>query len=502
MKYILTSEEMKSCDDFTIKNIHPSIELMEEAGKNCFFKIKEYINKEEKILVVSGGGGNGGDGLVIARYLYESGYNVKVFLSSNHLKEETSINKNKYKGKFITLEEFKESQPHIIVDALLGANLNKPLNQNSKEIINLINSKNAKVFSIDINSGIDASNGVSLGAFVKSFLTIGIESYKIGHFFLDGFLSYEKLDLVSANVSLVEKEKYIKSLEIVEICRVFEKRSKNSNKGSYGKVALLGGSKLTPGALILSSSSLASLRMGVGYSRVFVPRSLYSVYALRNPENIYETFLDEDGSYIFAVDEAKKLLSYDAIALGMGIGTSKEVYKLIEYLVLNYEGNLLLDADALNSLSRFGTLNIFKNKKCYSITLTPHIKEFSRLIKNDDITYIKENAIFLAKDFALKFGVILDLKDAVSVISDGKETYLNINGNPSLAKGGSGDILSGIIVGLLTKKDNLTFRVATGSYLLGLASDLAIKENNEYTLIARDIVEYLKKAINLVTINK
>ena len=150
-------------------------------------------------------------------------------------------------------------------------------------------------------------------------------------------------------------------------------------------------------------------------------------------------------------------------------------------------------------MARFGKVEDLKESKCKNIVLTPHIKEFSRLIKNDDLIYIKENAIYLAKKFAKDNNVILVLKDSTSIISDGTTTYLNINGNPSLAKGGSGDILSGIIAGLISRKENILFSVACSCYLLGEASDLAIKENNENTLIATDITRYLMIAVNELT---
>ena len=191
MYYALTSEEMKECDSFTIKNLRPSLELMETAGTNFYDEIIKYINKNEKILVVAGGGGNGGDALVVARHLYNNGYNVETFISSSNLKEETLINKDRYDGKLISYDEFLKNDYDAIVDGLLGANLSVQINEKTKAIINTINDKKARVFSIDIASGIDASSGKNLGAFVHSFLTVAIEAFKIGHFFFDGKNPYE-----------------------------------------------------------------------------------------------------------------------------------------------------------------------------------------------------------------------------------------------------------------------------------------------------------------------
>lgn len=495
MEYILSSEEMQASDAYTIENYVKSIDLMEKAGTACFEIIKNHIHKESNVLVVCGSGGNGGDGYVIARLLFEEKYNVKVFEFGSHLKEDTEINKNKYYGDIIDTFTTLDSKNLVIIDALLGVGINKQLRKDYKELIEQINKFNCYKISIDINSGIDATSGFSLGAYVKSDLTIAVNNYKLGHYFNDGVEAYKELIKADIGIKLSPNISPTKTLSSNDFKILFPLRNRNTNKGSYGKVALIGGSSLTPGAVNLSLNALASLRGGVGYSNVCIPKSLYNLFILKNSENIYTLLSDIDGKVIFVEEEIEKLLNYDAIAIGMGIGISLEVYKIISYLLSKYKGNLLLDADALNSISGYG-VDILKSHDC-NVILTPHLKEFSRLI-NISIDEIKKDYIVLAKSFASKYNLILNLKNDISVITDGEEVLLNINGNAGLAKGGSGDVLSGVTLSLLNKKTNLLRRVACGAYLLGKSADLAILDINEYSLIASDLSEYLINAFNSI----
>lgn len=496
MEYILSSKEMQESDAYTISLGTPSLELMERAGKACFDIIKKYINKDNLIIVAAGSGGNGGDGYVVSRLLLNEGYNVKVLPFGNHYKEETLINKNLYKGEYINSLDDLPSKKIVIIDALLGVGLSKTLKDEYVDLINSINLIDAFKVSIDVNSGIDATTGFSLGAYIKSNLTIAINNFKYGHYFNEGISAYDELKVVDIQIRGKNPSFFAKSNELVDFQWIFSRRNRDSNKGTYGKVALIGGSKFTPGAINLSLNALASLRGGVGYTMVVVPKSLYPLYALRNNENIYSTLSDNDGQVIFVEEEIKKILHYDAIAIGMGIGTSFEVYKIILYLLENYTGNLLIDADGLNSLSRFG-IDALSNHKC-EVILTPHIKEFSRL-SGLEISEIKKDYIGHAKNFAKQYDVVINLKNDVSVITDGNEVFINKNGNAGLAKGGSGDVLSGITLSLITKKDLLVERVACGAYILGKSSELAVEEINEYSLLARDLSSYLIKIINELT---
>ena len=494
MKYILDSEQMKSVDKYNIDNFCASIDLMEEAGRKCFEVIKKYINRDNKIVVFAGSGGNGGDGLVIARYLKENNYDVSVFHFGNHFSKENLENKSRFAGFFIkNIEEIKDFKKLIIVDALLGNGQKELLNDEYKSLIRFMNSLNGFKISIDLNSGINSSSGKILGEYFASDLTIAINNFKTGHFFNEGISAYKKLEKIDINLKYFDEGDYSKTLEAEDLKEFFSQRNRNSNKGDYGRVALIGGSRFTPGAIEISLNALLSLRSGVGYSMVCVPESLYDLYVLRNPENIYSTIKDDNGRIIFDKETLDKLIKYDAIAFGMGCGISEDIYKTIKYLFDNFEGNLLLDADALNSISKYG-VEILNNHKC-NVILTPHLKEFERL-SNIKVEEIKKDYIKAAKDFAKKYNLIINLKNDISVISDGKEVYLNINGNAGLAKGGSGDLLSGLTLGLINKKNNLCKRVAGAAFILGRSAEIKTKEINEYSLLARDVSSSIIEVIN------
>lgn len=498
MEYVLTSKEMQDADAYTISNFIPSIDLMERAGLECYKIIKTRIKKTDKVLVVSGSGGNGGDGLVIARYLFNDNYDVSINLIGSHYKKETEINLERYHGKkIIDLSNEDINKFDVIIDGILGVGIKNPLKKEYIDLINKLNEVKAYKISIDVNSGVDASTGENLGTVFTSDLTIAINNYKTGHFFNDGISYYKELKKVEIGIKLNKDINYAQILNFDDYSALFPTRNRNTNKGSYGRVALIGGSKLTPGALNLSLNALAALRGGVGYATICIPKSLYSIYALKNNENIYNLLSDNDGQVIFSEEEIDKLLNYDAIAIGMGIGTSLEVYKIIEYLLKNYDGNLLIDADGLNSLAKFG-IAILKNHKC-NVVLTPHLKEFSRL-SNISLGEIKKDYIFKAKEFSKLYRVILNLKNDISIITDGESAIINVNGNAGLAKGGSGDVLSGVTLSLLNKKTELLKRVACGAFILGEAGDIAINDINEYSLLARDLSNYLIEVFNKLTL--
>jgi len=494
MKYILTSEQMKSCDRYNIASFISSIDLMELAGKRCFETIKPYIKKDSKILIVAGSGGNGGDGYVIARYAQEENYDVEVFSFGNHNSEENLINKSRFAGFFTkNLEKYQDNNNLIIIDALLGNGQNKALSDEYNSLIKKMNNLNGFKISIDMNSGINSSSGEALGEYFVSDLTLAIGEFKTGHYFNEGINAYKKLIKIDIDLKFQDECSYAKTLDLIDLKTFFKKRKSNTNKGDYGRVALIGGSKLTPGAIEISLNALLSLRTGVGYSLICVPESLYNLYALRNPENIYSTIKDDNGRIIFDKEVLDKLLNYDAIALGMGCGVSEDIYKIIAYLLSNFKGNLLLDADALNAVSKYG-VDIFKKHQC-NLIITPHLKEFERLSKIK-IADLKKDYISYAKEFAKKYNLIINLKNNISVITDGNETYLNINGNAGLAKGGSGDFLSGLTLGLINKSDDLVKRVASAAYLLGKSEEVTTENINEYSVLARDISGSIIKVIN------
>lgn len=484
MKFCVDAKNSQINDKYTIENGTPSIELMEKAGFKCFEIIKEQIKKVDNVLVVVGSGGNGGDGYVIARYLLENGFNVKVLDINESYNKDCLINKNRYKGKVI--RNIDEEKYSLIVDAIFGVGLNKEVVEPQLSLIKYINNSHAKVISIDVNSGLDATTGLVLREAVKSDLTICVQDIKVGLYLNEGRDYCLKIVAIDIGICHFDESNYFKILDKIDFAKLIEKRKSHSNKGNYGKSIIIGGSKDYFGAPALSFASFACLRSGCGYSTLAVPVSLLSIYALNFPEVMLIGLNDDNnGHYVFDEKQASSFLTYSSISIGMGMGISEEVYKLVIYLLNNYKGVLIIDADALNSISKYG-VDCLKSHLC-NVIVTPHIKEFSR-ISGYEISEIERNYGGLARDFTKKYNLIVLLKNNSSIITDGETTYLNVTGSPCLAKGGSGDVLSGILCGICYKKDDLLKRVAMSSYILGRASELCVLSIYEDCVVATDVI--------------
>jgi ADP-dependent NAD(P)H-hydrate dehydratase / NAD(P)H-hydrate epimerase len=484
MKFCVDSIISQIKDKYTIQKGTPSIELMERAGFECFKIISKFINKNNKILVVVGPGGNGGDGYVIARYLFENHYDVTVLDINESHSIDCLTNLNRYKGK--TIKQIENTKYDLVVDALFGVGLNKEVKEPQLSLIRYINNSHAKIVSIDINSGLDATTGLVLGEAVKSDLTICVQDIKAGLYLNEGRDYCMNKVLIDIGILHFDGNNYYQILENNDFKSLVLDRKSHSNKGNYGRSLIIGGSKEYLGAPLLSYTSLASLRSGSGYATLAVPKTLIPIYGVRYAEVLFSRLNDDgNGHYVFDEKEANTLLNYSSIALGMGMGISEEVYKLVCYLLLNYKGNLILDADALNSISKYG-VDCLKTHIC-DVIISPHIKEFSRLA-NTEISVIERNYGGLARDFANKYNLIVLLKNNTSIITDGKTTYLNVSGSPCLAKGGSGDVLSGILCGICSTKDNLLKRVALSSYILGRSSEFCVLSIDENCVIATDVI--------------
>ena len=479
MERILTAEQMKIADRYTISTLGITEDvLVERAGTAVAEEIFNRF-KGGRVLVCIGKGNNGADGQVVANLLSKRhGFKVDVLLVED-----------------ATLKLFDDKYD-IILDCIFGTGLNREVCGIHKEIIKKINSSGAFVISCDVPSGLCSENGKVLGVAVKAKMTIAIQEYKTGYFLNDGPDYCGKIVVKDIGISVWE-EKFLMRMTGEDVVSFFSKRERNVHKGNFGKVSVVGGSKNYPGSIYLSTLSLLAMKSGVGYVNLVVPKSMYGIYALKNPECTIMAMDDNNGCTTFDVKTLDSLMNYDTIAIGMGMGVSNSVYKSIEYILKNYAGILLIDADGLNCLSKYG-VNILKNKNC-QVVLTPHVGEFSRLsgLSKDLIT---SSPIVYAEEFAKKFSVVLVLKSATSIITNGDSTYLNTSGCSGMAKAGSGDVLSGFIAGVIARNKNnsLLDAVASACYVFGKAGEIAEKTNSSYTMTATDIINCLGKAINSI----
>lgn len=484
---LVTKEEMKLIDDYTCKNITKSILLMENAGKLIAKEIVKDFNFK-KVLLLCGSSGNGGDALVVGRYLLEFGALVDAYLISSNLSLDCKSNLDLFKGNIVTNIN---NDYDLIIDGLIGFGLNSKLKDNYIEVINLVNSFNKDIVSIDIPTGIDGTSGISYGAYVRSNMVYTIEYPKTGLYLNDGLNSYQRLKVIP--IGIKKTDNIIHLNEIEDFKHKFKNRDRNTNKGSYGKSAIIGGSYKYAGASFLSYMALSSLMMGIGYSYLYIPDIIYDSYLLKEPEILLNRLSSIDGHIKYDINNLKELLKMDSISIGMGMDISIDLYKTIDYLLKNYDKRLVIDADGINTLAKYG-IDILKNKKC-DVILTPHLKEMERLT-NIDVNKIKEDPINIAKSFAKEYNVTLILKSASSIITDGNMVSISAFGNTGLAKGGSGDILSGILAGLLAYLDLDIFTISNmAPYILGRAAEFAKEDIEEECILPRDIINNINRVI-------
>ena len=288
----------------------------------------------------------------------------------------------------------------------------------------------------------------------------------------------------------------IYEIETKDIKNKFVNRPSDTNKGDYGYVGIMGGSLEYSGAVKLANLSASAMRAGCGVVRLIVPEGMAKAVAPYLLEQTIFPMNDNANKMVFSEEQINEALTkLKALAIGMGWGQSEEYEKILEYILGNYNIPVVIDADGLNTISKMN-MDILKSTKC-KVILTPHLKEFERLskIKVEDI---KKEEITIAKDFAKKYDVILLLKGPTTVVTDGEKVYLVKRGCPGMATAGSGDVLSGILVGLLGYNEPDILTVATGAYLNGIAGEIAQEKYTDISMIASDTVKCLPEAIKKI----
>ena len=496
--YVLTNKQMRDADGYTIEKLDvPSLTLMERAGI-ALADEAERLATTGKILCLCGGGNNGGDGFVCARILKERGRVVATACFAEKFSNDCAVNKEKWTacGGEI-LPEFSGADEYaLIVDCLFGTGLRGGVDGEMAEIIRRTNAqkkKGVKILSADIPSGLFGDNGLAKGVAVCADTTLCIGEIKAGVLLADGLDLAGEIKRADIGISLPEK-KYAELMDHDTAKALLPIRKRNSHKGTYGKAAIVAGSDEYTGAAYLSYAAAACLRAGAGYTTLFLPSKILPYYLLKNPEMLLKS-TNEGGRYAFTEENAEEWLGYDAVAYGMGMGCSQDVAAGAAYLLRRYAGKLILDADGLNSLAKYKKeelSTLFGNKKC-DVLLTPHVKEFSRL-SGKSVKEIVEEGLFAPCSFAEQYGVSVLLKNASSIITDGERIALNVAGNSGLAKGGSGDVLSGVIAGLCAQGLSAFDGARLGAYLVGTAAELAAKDESEYSLTATDVIACLGKA--------
>lgn len=500
---LLTSNQMQEIDK-KAGSLMPSVLLMEHAAYQIFSYIKEQ-DDGKNVVIICGPGNNGGDGLALARQLtIWSDCAVTVLLLTKPEKltsdgqiyyricHEMSINIMELDAynELYTLDKLKNAE--IIVDAIFGTGLSRPVEGIFREMICKINDSHAKVISVDVPSGIDANTGKVLGVAVYADITITFFRAKIGLYLYPAFLYTKKVKVVDIGIpnhllKIVQAVYF--SIEKETVRYFLPPRPIRSNKGTFGKVLAVGGSLGMLGAICLTS--YAAYHVGCGIVTMVVPKSLVPI-AQEKLTEVMAIGLEEEAGHFKknAGDELYKLLTRtDIIAIGPGMDRHENT--LLE-VALKSDKPCIVDADALYFLPNY--FLVLQNRVASTI-ITPHPGEMARLI-DTSIDDILENPIYYAKYISQKYHVITVLKLERTIISDIDGTiYINCCGNTGLAKGGSGDTLTGIIAGLMAQKIEPIKAVQLGVYLHSRSADLAKEQFGEYSYMASDIIRLLGSAI-------
>ena len=289
----------------------------------------------------------------------------------------------------------------------------------------------------------------------------------------------------------------IYEIEITDVQSLFKERDIDSHKGMFGTVGIMGGSLEYSGAVKLANMSASAVRSGAGIVRVIVPENIASAilpYLLE--QTLYPLKCDNKGHIYFNMNDLERALkNLKSLAIGMGWGISEEYKKILDIIIKKFNGKLLIDADGLNTLAHMD-LNILKETNS-QIILTPHLKEFQRLSKID-IEKIKQNSIEIATNFAKEYNVILLLKGSTTIVTDGKNIYLIKKGVPGMATAGSGDVLSGILAGMLGYQEANVLTIASGALLAVTAGELAQEKFTDISMKASDTIEMIPEAIKII----
>jgi len=495
---IFTSKQIAKIDAYTIEH-EPisSIELMERASGELFKWIVARFPAPQNCKIFVGPGNNGGDGLALARMLSDKNYTVEVFLViiSDKRSKDADANLQRLKqSSAVDLYELSSADAmpwifsdDVVIDALFGSGLLRPLDGLALEVVKAINAGEANVISIDIPSGLmgeDNSQNSSRGI-VKADFTLSFQFPKLAFLFPEnaGYVGEWEVLPIGLHPEIIQSETTpYKMLNREFVKSLLMPRKKFDHKGTYGHGLLISGSYGKMGAAILASR--ASLRSGIGLLTLHIPRLGYQILQTAVPEAMVSI---DRSDIIFT--EFPDLSQYKAVAIGPGIDKKQNSFRAIIDLLKEIKVPMVIDADAINIIGEHPEL---KDDLPMGCVCTPHVKEFERLVGKTTDNYTRNCK---QREFAKLHGITLILKGAYTAISWPEGTcYFNPTGNPGMATAGSGDVLTGIILSLLSQGYSSHIAAIIGVYLHGLAGDLASEKVGVEALTASDIIDYLPKA--------
>lgn len=506
---------MKQYDENTIKVFGiPSLVLIERAALAAVEELeRDSLQENSRILIACGTGNNGADGLVMARLLHLKGHTVQILTVGNRSKA-TQENKTelgiaeKYGVPILTAENFLKRFEQgndtgttaacavgsfdIVADAVFGVGLSRRIEGDYAQLLECLNELSGKKTAVDIPSGIDADDGSVLGVAFRADLTVTFSYEKVGMRLFPGQSYCGKIVCRSVGIDdrsfLADSERghepAMAAFTSEDLAMIPERRP-HTNKGSYGKVLVIAGSVNMAGAAIFSAR--AAYLSGCGLVRVLTPEENRTIIQSTLPEAVLTTYNSKkpEMEAVIAVMQWA-----DVIVCGPGLGTGDAAHKLVHEVLKNAAVPVIMDADALNVISE--ETDILR-KPHTDLIVTPHLGEMARL-QGVTVSYIQDHLVESAEEFARTYNLICVLKDARTITAvPYKRTYVNLSGNNGMATGGSGDVLTGVIAGLIAQGTKPELAAPLGVYVHGLAGDEAAETYGRYSLMAQTLLEALPK---------
>lgn len=496
---LFSAQQFKVADQYTIQQygIH-SWELMEQAARQCTHWLKEKLPTDSLFIVLCGCGNNGGDGLAITRQLHESGFAAKAFLlkTQEQLSADAERNYKKLLAIGADMASIVEKDnyittiaPHIIIiDAILGTGINRPITGWLGLFIKHINSLPNQKISIDIPSGlaIDAIDTTN-DCIIQASYTLSFEFYKRSFLHVESQVFIGKVCLLPIGIHpqfsqethshyFITDNEYLRS--------IYQPRQPFSHKGSYGHAAIAGGSYGMMGAIALASK--ACLRSGVGKITSLIPEAGNTIFQVLVPEALC---ISQGEKCISSFEQFCNNTNYSMVAIGPGLGLNDVTIKAFIHFIDTHKTNLVLDADALNILSQHKEL---LHQLHPNTILTPHPKEFERMFGTSTNTIQR---VETARSMAMLHNIIIVLKDHyTTILTPEGECWYNSTGNAGMATAGSGDVLVGVITALIAQGYAPKEAAIMGVYLHGLAGDKAVEKLGMESMTASDLIHYLPEA--------
>lgn len=503
---LVSAGEIREMDSLTIKSLGiPGTVLMENAARGAVRAFLDHFNPPpgSQVLILCGRGNNGGDGYVMARYLHGKGMKVSVFLmgTMNTVSGDALVNLRILKGMGTEVKEIDDDEKCAIVrdeikksayiiDGLLGTGLNSDVRGRFGQVIDDINSSGRPVLAIDIPSGLNADTGQIMGRAVKADITVTFGYAKPGLMVYPGAGISGRIIITDIGIPCEISCSIKKRYNLIEPCDFIGKlcsEGEDVHKGTRGHVCIIAGSSGKTGAAALTA--MGAMRTGAGLVTVGVPVSLNHILEQKLTEAMTAALPEtpEQSLSTDALDDILMLLKGKAVlALGPGLSTYPDTVKLVIEILKKNSLPAVLDADALSALSLVPESLEYMNKKTI---LTPHPGEMARLT-GLTVKEIQDNRVEIARQYSEKWGCIIVLKGARTIVAEpGGMIHINITGNPALACGGSGDVLTGIISGLLARGLSPLEAAAGGVCIHGMAADSLARKSGNSGILAGEVAD-------------